>query len=359
MFKNILRSIVAIIFIASGFVKAVDSVGFSFKLEEYFSPGVFDLPFLEQFALPISIFVVALELILGFALLLKIDLKRVLKILIALCVFFGFLTFYSAYYNKVTDCGCFGDAIKFTPWQSFFKDIILLIGLIILWFLYKKEEKQDQSIVKKIALIVFGIASAIIITLGIISEPLIDFRAYKIGTNLVEEKIKIAENPSEYKVFYTLKNKNTGELKEVMQDDYIKDNEYWKEGTVWEILTDKSDSKLTKEGYSSEISKFQLTDAAGKNITEDVLKAPKAVVIFSYAPSKVDTDDLIEIETFFKGTPETFVLGVSPDLGVYKFVKQATMDGTAIKTIARTNPFVVFFENGKIMDKGPAKSYLK
>ena len=359
MIKNIVRIIVALIFIASGFVKAIDAVGFSFKLEEYFSPGVFNLPFLEQFALPISIFVVALELILGVALLLKMDMKRVLKILITLCVFFGFLTFYSAYYNKVTDCGCFGDAIKFTPWQSFIKDIVLLIGLIILWFLYKKDFKNEKSTFKNFALLLAVIGSAFIIIKGIITEPIIDFRAYKIGTNLNDEKKKIAENPSEFKVFYTLKNKTTGELKEVMQDDYIKINDYWKEGTPWEILTDKSDSKLTKQGYESEISKFKLTDASGNDLTEEVLKAPKAAIIFSYAPAKVDADDLIAIETFFKGTPETLVLGVAPDLKVFKFVKQATMDGTAIKTIARSNPFVLFLENGKIVDKGPAKSYLK
>ena len=137
MIRNILRIVVAIIFIISGFVKAIDTVGFSFKLEEYFSSSVFNIPFLEQWSLQLAIFVVAFELILGLTLLLKIKLKETLALLILLCVFFAFLTFYSAYYNKVTDCGCFGDAIKFTPWQSFYKDIILLVGqshLVLLSF---------------------------------------------------------------------------------------------------------------------------------------------------------------------------------------------------------------------------------
>jgi uncharacterized membrane protein YphA (DoxX/SURF4 family) len=137
--KRILRYIIAIIFIISGFVKAVDVKGFSFKLEEYFSPDVFNLPFLKN-TLEIAVFVVALELILGLMLLMKVKLKTTLLSLIALCVFFAFLTFYSAYFNKVTDCGCFGDAIKFTPWQSFWKDMALLFGLIVLWFLNKKSE---------------------------------------------------------------------------------------------------------------------------------------------------------------------------------------------------------------------------
>ena len=99
--KRILRYIIAIIFIISGFVKAIDVKGFSFKLEEYFSPDVFNLTFLQNFTLEIAIFVVALELILGLMLLLKMKLKCTLISLIALCVFFAFLTFYSAYFNKV------------------------------------------------------------------------------------------------------------------------------------------------------------------------------------------------------------------------------------------------------------------
>jgi uncharacterized membrane protein YphA (DoxX/SURF4 family) len=93
MIKGLLRFIIAVIFILSGFVKAVDLVGFSFKMEEYFSPAVFNMPFFEKFALLFSIIVVVLELFLGFMLLLKLKLKFTLSALIALCVFFGFLTF--------------------------------------------------------------------------------------------------------------------------------------------------------------------------------------------------------------------------------------------------------------------------
>src|SRR5690606_12145926 len=206
--KSVLRIAVALIFIASGFVKAVDVVGFSFKLEEYFSPTVFNMPFFESIALPIAILVVALELVLGFLLLLKIRLRFSLAALIALCIFFAFLTFYSAYFNKVTDCGCFGDAIKFTPWQSFFKDIILLLGLIVLWLLYRNSFGllQPKRPAKYIVFSVLVITMGLITIHGILHEPLIDFRDYKIGTDLKEEKIKIEKNPSEYKTFYSLKN---------------------------------------------------------------------------------------------------------------------------------------------------------
>ncbi|MGA9211508.1 DoxX family protein, partial [Kaistella sp.] len=221
MLKNILRIVIALIFIASGFVKAVDAVGFSFKLEEYFSPSVFNIPFLEKQALLLAIVVVVFELVLGFLLLIKTRLKITLSLLIALCVFFAFLTFYSAYFNVVTDCGCFGDALKMAPWQSFWKDIVLLIGLIILWILYKKDfnENETKSNFKKYLSVFAFIIMVFVIYWGIAHEPLIDFRHYKIGTDLNAEKSKIEKDPSEYKTFYSLKNEKTGEILKVNQDD--------------------------------------------------------------------------------------------------------------------------------------------
>ena len=128
---SILRYLVGSIFIFSGLIKINDPVGTQIKLEEYF--GVFSSDFtslfelLVPFALLISIVLCTLEIIIGIALLMNYKMRIVLKLLLSLIVFFTFLTFYSAYFNKVTDCGCFGDAIKLTPWESFYKDIILLV----------------------------------------------------------------------------------------------------------------------------------------------------------------------------------------------------------------------------------------
>ena len=128
------RIVVGILFIISGFIKLNDPVGVLFKLEEYFSQGVLDLPFLMDYALVISLIVVILEVLLGVMLLIGFRVKFTVWSLLLMIVFFTFLTFYSAYFNKVTDCGCFGDAIKLTPWESFTKDIILLVLILILFF---------------------------------------------------------------------------------------------------------------------------------------------------------------------------------------------------------------------------------
>ena len=367
--KRILRYIIAIIFIASGFVKAIDVKGFSFKLEEYFSPDVFNLTFLQNFTLEIAIFVVALELILGLMLLLKMKLKCTLISLIALCVFFAFLTFYSAYYNKVTDCGCFGDAIKFTPWQSFWKDMALLLGLIILWFLNKKSDTlHNENGFLKMPFLGIGIlVSAFIIYYGIAHEPLIDFRDYKIGTDLNLEKQKIAANPSEYKTSYTMKNTKTGEEKVVGQDDFVNQKEYWEEGTPWQIQKGKEVSVLVKQGYQSSIDKFKLEDENGNDITEQILHLPKVVIFFSYAPEKIKENDknFLEygIEDFIFNykelNPKSEFYGVSTQKSFFKKVKSLTMDGTAIKTIARSNPFVLVLENGKIIEKKSLEDFKK
>lgn len=355
--KTILRLIIAIIFILSGFVKAVDTKGFSFKLEEYFSPAVFNMPILEQYALPLAIFVVVFEVLLGITLLLKIKLKPTLALLISLCVFFAFLTFYSAYYNKVTDCGCFGDALKFTPWQSFWKDIILLVGLLLLWIFYKNEPKSRFSLSKNVVLALSVFGFGYIIYQGISQEPIIDFRDYKIGTDIKAEKAKIAQNPSEYKTFYTLKNKQTGEEKEINQDEYVSVEEYWKEGSAWEILEDKTTSKLTKEGYKSEIQKFKIEDEIGNDITEEILSAKKIILVFSYKPSVLQSGKIADKIKALQAQSDAKIIGVSPEPKVFPNLPNATMDATAIKTIARSNPFVLTLENGKITDKKPLKNY--
>ena len=361
MLKNILRIILAVIFIISGFVKGVDPVGFSFKLEEYFSPSVFNIPFLEKQALILAVIVVVFEMVFGFFLLVKTQLKFTLSMLIALCVFFAFLTFYSAYFNVVTDCGCFGDALKMEPWQSFWKDIVLLAGLLIVYFLYRNEfnEPEDKTNFKKYLSAFAFMTMVFVINWGITHEPVIDFRDYKVGTDLKIEKQKIDKDPSEFKTFYTLKNEKTGGVLEVNQDDYVNDKKYWEEGSPWIIQEGKTTSKLMKQGYESEISKFKPETADGIDLTDEILKAPKAILIFAYAPKNANINVLAQAEAKLSQQKNVLILGVSTDPNTFKTIKNAVMDGTAIKTIARSNPFVLTLQKGKIIDKRSAEDYIK
>ena len=361
MFKKILRIVIALIFIVSGFVKAVDVVGFSFKMEEYFSPSVFNIPFLEKQALLLAIIMVVLELVLGFSLLIQKSLKLTIASLIILCVFFAFLTFYSAYFNVVTDCGCFGDALKLLPWQSFWKDIFLLTGLIILWILYRNnfDEPLRRTNFKKYLSAFAFMTMVFVISWGNTHEPIIDFRDYKIGTDLNLEKAKIQKDPSVFKTFYSLKNTKTQEVLVVNQDDYVNDKKYWEEGSPWKIEEGKTTSKIVKQGYKSEISKFRPETPEGMDLTDEILKAPEAILLFSYQPEKIDPQLLAKTEEKLNSRKDALILGVSTNPTTFKILKNAVMDGTAIKTIARSNPFVLTLQNGKIIDKRSATDYLK
>ncbi|MFP4091521.1 MAG: MauE/DoxX family redox-associated membrane protein, partial [Cyclobacteriaceae bacterium] len=185
---QIARFLVGGLFIFSGLIKINDPVGTAIKLEEYFE--VFAVDFAPVFAslVPASLFfsvlLSVLEVVLGVAVLISYRMRLTSWLLMGIIVFFTFLTFYSAYFNKVTDCGCFGDAIKLTPWQSFYKDIILLV-LIGIIFMYRdkyqsllKGNAADLSIAAVTAINIFGAIFAIQ------HLPYFDFRAYKVGSNI-------------------------------------------------------------------------------------------------------------------------------------------------------------------------------
>ena len=130
--RLISRLIVGMVFIFSGFVKAVDPLGSAYKFADYFT--AFKLGFLEFLALPLGIFLSAFELILGLTLILGYRRKTVFQILMWFMSFFTLLTFILAIFNPVTDCGCFGDALILTNWQTFFKNVVLMVFVSILYF---------------------------------------------------------------------------------------------------------------------------------------------------------------------------------------------------------------------------------
>ncbi|HUH34094.1 MAG TPA: MauE/DoxX family redox-associated membrane protein, partial [Daejeonella sp.] len=128
---NFSRLFTGVLFIFSGLIKANDPLGFGYKLQEYFE--VFHTSFLHDYATAIGILLCTLEIILGAMLLLGFFTRKVALGLLLLIIFFTFLTFYSAFFEVVTSCGCFGDAIPLTPWQSFSKDLVLLFFIVIIY----------------------------------------------------------------------------------------------------------------------------------------------------------------------------------------------------------------------------------
>jgi len=136
-FLWMIRLLVGGLFIFSGLIKVNDPVGTSIKLNEYFDVFSNDIAsfffYFKSFALELAVFLVVVEVLLGVMLILGVKSRLTVWTLALMILFFTFLTFYSAYFNKVTDCGCFGDAIKLTPWESFYKDVILVVLIAILF----------------------------------------------------------------------------------------------------------------------------------------------------------------------------------------------------------------------------------
>src|SRR5688572_15946259 len=185
MFKRIVdevsRYLVGGLFIFSGLIKLNDPIGTRIKMEEYFEVFAEDFGsffhYFIPYALEIGMIMIVLEVVLGIAVLLHYKMDLTTKLLLALMVFFTFLTFYSAYFNKVTDCGCFGDAIKLTPWESFYKDVFLMVFVLHLFWHRKRLDPVLRT--RPGHAVVIGV-TVLCFFLGIYAVrhlPFIDFRA--------------------------------------------------------------------------------------------------------------------------------------------------------------------------------------
>lgn len=357
---NLFRVIVGVLFIISGFVKAVDPIGLSYKLEEYFSPGVLNIPFLMDLSLPLATFFSIFEIILGVLLLLGLFRKFTTWALFFTILFFTFLTFYSAYYNKVTDCGCFGDALKLEPWTSFYKDVILLFFILIL-LIGQKHINPLFSKPFNIALVSISTIGSIIISyIGINHLPMIDFRPYAIGKS-IPDGMKTAEElglkPTTYKTLFTLKNKVNGSTVVVDDKQYV-NQKFYQDVSVWEMDIEKTESVIDKKGYEAPIHDFYL-DCNGEDKTQQVLEHEKMIFIVVPFAEKIQSTYVTKINQLAKEGKakgyETTVVTNNPIQGLE--IPFCFMDVTAMKTVIRSNPGILLLHKGVVKAKYHANDF--
>lgn len=355
----ICRIPVGLLFIFSGLIKANDPMGFGFKLEEYFV--VFGTEWLSPFAVGLSIFICALEIVLGVAVLLGARIKAAAWGLLLLILFFTWLTFYSAWFNKVTDCGCFGDAIKLTPWQSFTKDLILL-ALIIPIFIFRRRIRPVLP--QSGGTAVLALTSVLSVGLGLYTYfylPVIDFLPYKTGNHLPSlMAMPEGAEPDVYKVVYTLKNKESGELREMDDKEYLA-SKIW-EDPQWEYV-EASDPILVKKGYTPPIHDLSITNADGATFTDELLGNPfYSLVIVMYDLDKTEREAQPALNAIVKKA-QTYNIR---SIGLTAASAQATdafisstgalyeffyCDATPLKSMVRSNPGLMLLKDGTVIDK--------
>ncbi|MDR6761293.1 putative membrane protein YphA (DoxX/SURF4 family) [Flavobacterium sp. 2755] len=354
--KNIItqfsRLFVGVLFIISGLIKLNDPVGFSYKLAEYFSEPVFNMPFLEPLALGLAIFLVILEVVLGVMLLVGYKAKTTIWALLLLIVFFTFLTFYSAYFDVVKDCGCFGDALHLTPWQSFTKDVVLLFFILILFINQKLVKPLFSNTVTNAITIVSVTLSAIMAYWVLNHNPIKDFRPYKVGTN-IEKGMEIPEGAPKSVVEMVFIYKVNGVNKEFTEKDLMN----IPEGAAF---VDRKDKVIT-EGYVPPIHDFTMTKD-DSDYKAELLKLPKLLIFVTYDLALSNPDGMkklakVTADAKAKGY-KVIAMTASGAEEIAKAKKQYNLDvdfyfcdATALKTVERANPSIVVLHNGTVVQK--------
>jgi len=348
---HISRVLVGVLFIISGLIKLNDPLGFSYKLQEYFSADVLNIPFLEPYALAISVLVVVFEVVLGVFLLIGYKPKLTVWSLLLMIVFFTFLTFYSAYFDKVKDCGCFGDALKLTPWESFTKDIILLFFVLILFAGVKHIKplfNQLPTTMLALASFVFSLWFGYHVLMHLPSK---DFRAYKIGDNLLENMTIPDDAPKAVQEFTWTFKVNGQEQEFVTNGSYpTVDGDYI-----------GVETKVIKEGYEPPILDFSIETEDG-DVTQEILQKDNLIMIVSYNLDTAEKEGLDKIKTF---SDEAIKKGYNV-IGLTSSGTEAKLrikedyklnfdfylcDEKALKTVVRSNPGVLEVDKGTVKQK--------
>ena len=355
------RAIVGLLFIFSGLIKANDPLGFGYKLQEYFE--VFHISFLNDFAPAIAILLCTLEIGLGVLLLLGFWAREVAWGLLILIIFFTFLTFYSAFFEVVTSCGCFGDAIPLTPWQSFSKDLILLVLIIVIFRqrehlvpLIKNKPTQD---------LISGFVVFLSLGFGLYTynfQPIIDFLPYKIGNNIPALMVVPLGAPLDvYEITYNLKNKKTGGDKTMTDKEYLKTG-IWKD-TNWEIVGDPV-NKLLMKGFDVKIKDLKITDSQGTDYNKELLENPYYnFIVVAYDLSKANKNGIGDLNALAINAAEnynirTVLLTSSSAQSADEFSNQNKLvmeifyaDGIPLKSMVRANPGLLLLKNGTVINK--------
>jgi uncharacterized membrane protein YphA (DoxX/SURF4 family) len=345
---QISRLLVGALFIFSGFIKANDPLGFSYKLDEYFQ--VFGTPWMSAISLWMAIGICAFEIGLGVALLLGAKMRFTAWSMLLMIVFFTFLTFWSWKFDVVKDCGCFGDFLHLEPFQSFMKDVVLLV-LILFIFIKRNEIKPLFSDRTATVLAYLGFLASFLFSMHCLWHlPVIDFRPYAVGKSIPEGMLLPPGAKTDSVAMIFIYKKDGKEMELTMEQISTIDSTY--------TFVDRKD-KLIRQGDKPPIHDFTITTVDGTDVTEDVLNMDRVFLLVAYDLSHADLSVQGQANDFValaqRDGIEFIGMTASGPSDVEKF-KAANgtkhdfyfTDGTTLKTMIRSNPGLMLLKKGVV-----------
>lgn len=355
---HVCRYILALTFIVSGFVKSVDPWGTALKVNEYLS--IYGLEWLSPVSMIFSIWMCGAELMMGLMLSFKVRIRLVSIFAVLSMTFFVVLTFLSATWIPVEDCGCFGDAMKLTPWATFFKNLALWPLAVVVWWRYKPDKIFVFKRLEVVLMVLFFTVGMGVGTYCYRHLPLIDFLPYKVGVNISEEMAQSALETHEDDVVIVCRNKRTGRLREFG----LKDRE-WHNTKRWEWVDTKVDAEDSREHVVVKplISEFSLRDSSGEDATGLVTDSKGRLYMICITRfDRVEPKCAERLHRVVERAAEegAAVICVTPERiteqSWEKFsngsnVQCCNIDATVMKTMLRATTGLVVLENGTIVGK--------
>jgi uncharacterized membrane protein YphA (DoxX/SURF4 family) len=351
------RIILGVVFTCSGFVKSVDPWGSVYKITEYLD--AFGFGFFDFLALPSAFLLFAVEFGIGICLLSGVYRKAATVLSLLFLSVMTPLTLYSAISNIVTDCGCFGDALTLTNWETFFKNVFLLLITVCLFLRYKLitplfTEKSAFAVVLWTYIFILSVGGYCFSHL-----PLLDFRPYKVGAYIpaLMEIPKDAEPPVfDTKLIYS---------KNGVQREFTI-NDYPKEDSTWTFVASKT--VTVKKGYEPPVHDFSITAEDGDDITVNVLSDTNyTFLLIAHKLEEADDNNVEKINDIYdcsvKFGYKFYALTSSLPAEISEWTQNTgaeypfcTTDDIALKTIIRSNPGLLLLKNGTIINKWPHKA---
>lgn len=359
----ICRWVVGLVFLFSSFVKGVDPLGTVYKVQEYmtaWSIGSLTFEWAVPMAGVLACALICAEFVVGVLLITNSYRRMTAWLLVLMMLFFTVTTFIDAVTNKVTDCGCFGDAVKLTNWQTFWKNVALdvpTVWIFLTWHLRRKHRFERDCI-----FLVASVAAMLVFCIyNINHEPVIDFRPWKIGNKMIEER--------EAMNHMTFKNTATGE--EVTVDypngGWDQVPEEYKDFDKWEILNSTSD-----EPFELKADGFSMMDMLMEDHAVELIQAEEGLVIVTiHTLGKMDAEGVKEVKLAQQLAAENdkqivlLTAALPEEIQAWLYDNQIEgmdylfADATAIKTMLRGNPGFMYVKDAVVVDKGRKADKLK